>query len=124
MSFVNHDWRSWKEDQETGYILEVDLIYPAHLHNDHAENPLAPHTTVIEYKDLSPEQKKILDENDVGRTSYTATKMITSFAPLTNYVIHYMNLQLYLELGMELKSVNRVMAFTQERGTVIIILFK
>ena len=93
-SFVFREWRNWKEDQETGYILEVDLVYPPHLHHDHAENPLAPHTAVIDYKDLSPEQKKILDENNVGRKSYTATKMITSFAPLENYVVHYTNLQL------------------------------
>ena len=124
VSFVKRDWTKWKENQETGYILEVDLTYPSHLHHEHAENPLAPNTTVIGYDDLSPEQKKILNENDVGRRSYSATKMITSFAPLTKYVVHYMNLQLYLELGMKLQKVHRVMSFKQEKGTVIIISFE
>lgn len=31
-----------KDDNETGYILEVDLTYPEHLHEKHNDFPLAP----------------------------------------------------------------------------------
>jgi len=34
-------------DGDTGYVLEVDLEYPSHLHDDHNDYPLAPeHMTV------------------------------------------------------------------------------
>ena len=29
-------------DSETGYILEVDLNYPDHLHDEHNDYPCAP----------------------------------------------------------------------------------
>lgn len=35
------------ENSKTGYILEVDLEYPAYLHEDHNSFPLAPERTVI-----------------------------------------------------------------------------
>ena len=91
---VIDNWKNWKVNSKTGYILDVDLEYPAHLHKKHRENPLAPETTVINFEDLSPTSRRLLQENDIGRKSYTATKMVTSFAPRRNYVVHYMNLQL------------------------------
>lgn len=80
-------------DQKTGFILDVDLEYPERLHSLHRENPLAPYTTVIGYDNLSGTSKEMLHETN-GRKSYKATKMVTTFEPRKNYVIHYMNLQL------------------------------
>ena len=33
------------DDGDVGYILEVDLSYPFHLHNIHSDYPLAPEAT-------------------------------------------------------------------------------
>ena len=33
---------NYKEDSEKGLILEVDLVYPRKLHNEHKDYPLAP----------------------------------------------------------------------------------
>ena len=38
---------------------------------------------------------------------------MTSLNNKTNYVVHYKNLQLYLDLGLQLKKVHRVLEFTQ-----------
>jgi hypothetical protein len=48
------DWRSMTDEQQTGYILEVDLEYPQHLHRDHSSFPLAPEQMRITGDMLSP----------------------------------------------------------------------
>ncbi len=40
------------EDEDEGYILEVDLTYPAKLHNLHNDYPLAPGKLYINYSNL------------------------------------------------------------------------
>ena len=50
----NLDLMSMTEDQETGFVLEVDLSYPAHLHREHGGFPLAPHHVLIKHDMLSP----------------------------------------------------------------------
>ena len=39
-----------RDDSEDGYIYEVDLHYPAKLHNQHDDYPLAPEPLVITVK--------------------------------------------------------------------------
>ena len=48
------DWADMNDDQESGYILEVDLAYPQHLHAAHSSLPLAPHRLKITQEMLSP----------------------------------------------------------------------
>ena len=80
-----------KKDTKQGYIFEVDLDYPSSLWESHNDYPLA------------PERKKI---NEVD-------KLISSFLPKNNYVLHYKNLKQYLEEGMILKKVHRGIKFYQ-----------
>jgi hypothetical protein len=51
------DWHSMTEDQEYGYIAEVDLIYPPSLHEEHNSFPLCPERLTITKADLSPYAK-------------------------------------------------------------------
>lgn len=48
------DWMKMTEDQNTGYIVEVDLVYPSHLHFEHNSFPLAPERLHIKREMLSP----------------------------------------------------------------------
>ena len=74
-----------------GYIFEVDLEYPRKLWKSHNDYPLAPEKTLV---------------NGVE-------KLIGSFRPQKNYVVHYRNLRMYLEMGMRLTAVHRGISFYQ-----------
>jgi hypothetical protein len=64
-------------DGKYGYILEVDLKYPRHLHYEHNDYPLAPEQQKISFNDLSPySQKCHLDLT--GSNTYSSTKLMTT----------------------------------------------
>ena len=64
-------------EDDTGYILQVDLEYPKELHKAHNDYPLAPENiTINEIDKLTP-------------NLYNKTK----------YILHLKSLQLYLSLG-------------------------
>ena len=80
-----------KKDNYQGYIFEVDLEYPPSLWELHNDYPLAPERIKIDNVD----------------------KLISSFLPKKNYVLHYKNLKQYLQEGMILKKVHRGIKFVQ-----------
>ena len=80
-----------KKDTNQGFIFEVDLEYPSSLWKSHNDYPLAPERIKIDKVD----------------------KLICSFLPKKNYVLHYKNLKQYLEEGMILKKVHRGIKFYQ-----------
>jgi hypothetical protein len=40
-AFEARDWTKYDENSEKGFVLEVDLLYPSHLHLAHSSLPLA-----------------------------------------------------------------------------------
>lgn len=46
-------------------------------------------------------------------TTGQVTKLIPTLSTKNKYVLHYRNLQLYLDLGLKLKNVHRVLEFNQ-----------
>jgi len=53
----NFDFQMIQHDDDTGYILEVDLQYPEELHNSHSNSLLAPkHLKVM--PDMLPDYSK------------------------------------------------------------------
>ena len=108
------------ENGGTGYILDVSLYYPSHLHDLHNRLPLAPENKVIEDEQLSPYAKHLLrklhgkTENDPLASRGQVKKLITNLEDKDRYIFHYRNLQLYLRLGMQIKTINRILKFRQE----------
>ena len=51
-----------------------------------------------------------------GNSSGTVKKLFpTLLKKKTNYVLHYSNLKLYLDLGLKLTKVHRVLEFSQRK---------
>ncbi|KAL9958234.1 hypothetical protein ACROYT_G035222 [Oculina patagonica] len=101
-----------KEFAKTGWILEVDLEYPAELHEEHNSYPLAPEKKKISEELYSDYQKKLKDKLELKLPD--SEKLVLTLEDKSNYVVHYRNLQFYLEQGMKLKRVHRVLEFEQE----------
>ncbi|XP_061193783.1 uncharacterized protein LOC133202021 [Saccostrea echinata] len=106
------DIQNISEDFKEGYILSVDLDYPAELHDLHSDYPLAPEPFEVKPNMLSSYQKELLKELNLLETS--TRKLVPNLHNKTDYVIHYRNLQLYLSLGMKVTKVHQVLAFQQE----------
>ena len=104
-----------EEDGETGYIVECTLQYDSENHADHNSIPLAAHKQTIDASMLSEYAKTALAAQRNGKIgSYKASKLTSSFQKREKYVCHGVNLKLYLELGMRLVKIHRVIAFTQK----------
>ena len=74
-----------------GFIFEVDLEYPKELWKSHNDYPLAPERVEVD----------------------GVEKLICHFKSRRNYVVHFVNLRQYLEMGMILTAVHRGISFNQ-----------
>jgi hypothetical protein len=61
LDYLFNNIMTLSNDSDIGYTLKVDLEYPKHLHDSHNDYSFFAVHKVIEYKDLSPYQKKLLD---------------------------------------------------------------
>ena len=82
------------DDDEDGYILEVDLHYPTDLHNSHDTYPLAPKSLVIDRAMYSRTQQSVFPESSPQR------KLTPNLHDKSKCVVHCRNLKLYLQLGL------------------------
>lgn len=96
-----------------GYILEVDLNYPASLHCAHHSFPLAPEKVHITDEMLSPLAKQLYSDLHEGRSKYKADKLTATFGPRKNYICHGQNLLFYLQQGLELVKIHKGVRFWQ-----------
>ena len=112
--FAAIDWLQQSEEQAVGYIVECDLEYPAEIHDSHNEYPLAPQRLSIEVRMLSDKQVEIKRHYERTRTKDNI-KLIPNLMSKPKYVTHYFNLKYYLEHGLRLTKVHRVVRFQQSR---------
>ena len=112
---VEFDCRDIDDNSPYGYILEVDLDYPAELHNDHNDYPLAPEHLAIRREMLSPCQLDMLKTLGIKPPTGSAScvKLIPNLYGKKNYVVHYRNLKFYLQQGLVLTKIHRVLRFVQ-----------
>ena len=105
------DLGKYKEDSKKGLILEVDLEYPKELHNLHNDYPLGPEKVKVTEDMLSKYSKQIAEK--YGISIGLVQKLIPTLSNKNKYVLHYRNLQLYIDLGLKLTKVHRVLEFNQ-----------
>ncbi|XP_065668188.1 uncharacterized protein LOC136088409 [Hydra vulgaris] len=72
-------------------ILEVDLDYPEHLHDDHNDYPLAPERLNID----------------------KVEKLVPNLNNKKKYIVHYENLKLYERLGLKITKIYRGIKFEE-----------
>ena len=105
------DLAKYRDDSKRGLILEVDLEYNKELHDSHNEYPLASEKVRVTEDMLSNYCKKIAAKYNIS-TGHVS-KLIPTLRNKEKYVLHYRNLQLYLDLGLKIKKVHRVLKFNQ-----------
>ena len=101
-------------DRETGYIFEVDLHYPEHVHDKLSDLPPAPNSFTVTEDMLSQIQKRLYNSHYSNKTFKTTKKLIPSLLDKTNYIIHETVLKQCLELGLVVKKVHHIVSFKQE----------
>ncbi|XP_050513837.1 uncharacterized protein LOC126889531 [Diabrotica virgifera virgifera] len=90
---TNIDVLSIPDDGDTGYILQVDLEYPEHLHDLHKDFPFC-----CEHQVPSGSKFK---------------KLMTTLHNKTEYTLHYRNLKQALNAGLKLTKIHKVLKFQQ-----------
>ena len=102
------------DDNNIGYILEVNLDYPKELHDLHKDYPLAPKIMYINESMLSQVQKDIhkyyygKDANDEK-----TNKLVLNIINKKKYVLYISALKCYLQQGLSLGKVHRAINFKQ-----------
>ena len=92
------------DDDDIGYILEVDLDYPKELHDLHKDYPLAPEIMCINENMLSQVQK------DIHKYYYGQD---ASDEKTNKLVLKISALKFYLQHGLSLRKVHRAISFKQ-----------
>ena len=80
------------------------------IHDNHDQYPLAPEHLEIKEEMLSEFQRKLAANLNV---KVGGEKLCLTLLNKKNYICHYRNLKFYLEKGMKLKKVHRVLQFNQ-----------
>ena len=101
----------YKADSKKALILEVDLQYPQELHDMHNDYPVCPEKVKVLNDMLSGYCKKIAEKYKISIG--LVSKLISTLRDKKEYMLHYHNLQLYLDLGLKIKKVHRVLKFDQ-----------
>jgi len=107
---ANYENAHHESNEKRGYILEVDLSYPEELHDLHQDMPMAPEHMLISKKDISP----LMSDKSPYSSTHQSKKLVGTLSNKKNYVVHYKLLKLYLQLGMKLEKVHKVLVFHQE----------
>ena len=84
--------KNYDEDSDKGYVLEVDVEYPKHLHDLHSDLRFL-------------RQRMKIDK---------CSKLVCNLYDKNNYVVHIRSLKQALNRGLILKKVHRVIQFNQE----------
>ena len=98
------DLGKYKADGKKGLIPEVDLEYRQELHDIHNDYPVAPEKAKVSKNMLSAYCKKIAEKYNISIG--LVSKFIPTLRDKKEYVLHYCNLQLCLDLGLKIKKVH------------------
>jgi len=119
--YADIDWLHAATDGDVGYFVVCDLHYPEAIHGATQNLPLAPELAEVRYEDFTPYMKQLFTRRNLARNPdcknpekyNTVTKLLATCKDKKEYVVHFLTLQLYLELGMQISKIHRVIQFKQ-----------
>ncbi|XP_074028853.1 uncharacterized protein [Leptinotarsa decemlineata] len=97
---TNIDVLSISDESGVGYMLEVDLEYPKHLHDSHKDLPYCP-------EHINSKTKK------PPKSIKELTKLMATLHHKAKYVIHYRALKQAIANGLVMTKIHRVLQFNQ-----------
>lgn len=100
------------EDKYKGYLLVVDLEYPKELHDKHNDYPLAPEKITVNKNMVSNFTKKI--HKELNMKINDTELLVGTLNNKKNYIIHYKLLKLYMDLGLKLTKIHKIIKFSQK----------
>lgn len=100
-------------DSDIGYLLEVDLHYPEHLHDSTSDLPFAPEKSKLSQQNFTQFQSDQYKQayGDMRYPGYE--KLLLTVWDKENYIVHARLLQFYLQQGMVLRKIHGGIKFTQ-----------
>ena len=107
------DFTTIRHDADYGVILECDVEYPPSLHLAQNSFPLASERVEIMAEDLSPYAKTCWDELKDGAKYPKSVKLTATFRKRKGYVCHGLNALLYLQQGLKITNITRILSFRQ-----------
>ena len=105
------DLGKYSVDSKRGLIPEVDLEYNKNLHELHNDYSIASEKVKVSKNLLSGYCKKIAEKYNISIGF--VSKLIPTLRDRKEYMFHYCNLQWYLDLGLKIKKIHRVLKFDQ-----------
>src|SRR5436305_5088293 len=101
-----------KPDAQCGYFLNIKTHFPLKTHDYLSDLPPAVENVTVEKNWLSPYNTELVNNLNGGRFSKTE-KLVPHLGPRKDYVIHYLELQYYVKLGMVVDEVSEILSFDQ-----------
>ncbi|GBC38338.1 uncharacterized protein LOC107456431 [Rhizophagus irregularis DAOM 181602=DAOM 197198] len=101
-----------KPNVRRGYFLNIKSHFPLKTHDYLRDLPPAVENVAVGKDWLSPYNEELVNNLDGGRFSKTE-KLVPHLGPRKDYVIHYLELQYYVKLGMVVDEVTEILSFDQ-----------
>src|SRR5437764_4677669 len=101
-----------KENASRGYFLNIKSHFPLKTHDYLRDLPPTVENVAVEKDWLSPYNEELVNNLDGGRFSKTE-KLVPHLGPRKDYIIHYLELQYYVKLGMVVDKVSEILSFDQ-----------
>ncbi|MEL7306377.1 MAG: endonuclease domain-containing protein [Pseudomonadota bacterium] len=116
LTIFTHDFiLKLDEEGEWGYTLEIDLDYPANIHHKTIDFPLAPEQGEVTHDMFTPFMKTFHETLNGSKEFKSSRKLLLTQFNRERYVLHFVILKFYLEMGMVIKTVHRVIKYKQKR---------